>query len=128
MKFIESFHKYVEQLNDDISKKNLEATLINTKLEEMREICATQKVFYIPKIIPIMALLLQKRVYESVQSMLKEMSDLGEANFGFTEKVALFLSIHSNLYMFFSLHSIWRKWTNPLMRNSLPIQEFAFPN
>jgi len=33
--------------------------------------------------------LLQKRVYESVQNMLKEMSELGEANFTLAEKVFL---------------------------------------
>jgi predicted nuclease with TOPRIM domain len=33
-----------EQLSDEINKKKLEGTLLNTKLEEMREICLTQKV------------------------------------------------------------------------------------
>nr|CAD2167326.1 unnamed protein product [Meloidogyne enterolobii] len=59
-----------EQLSEEINKKKLEATLLNTKLEEMKEICLTQK----------------KRVYESVQNMLKEMSELGEANFTLAEK------------------------------------------
>lgn len=61
-----------EQLSEEINKRKLEATLLNTKLEEMREICLTQK----------------KRVYESVQNMLKEMSELGEANFTLAEKFA----------------------------------------
>ncbi|KAF7636437.1 Kinesin-like protein [Meloidogyne graminicola] len=61
-----------DQLSDEINKKKLEATILNTKLEEMREICLTQK----------------KRVYESVQNMLKEMSELGEANFTLPEKFA----------------------------------------
>ncbi|KAL3068382.1 hypothetical protein niasHT_030673 [Heterodera trifolii] len=60
-----------ERLADDISKKNLESTLINTKLEEMRELCVSQK----------------KRVYDSIQSMVKEMADLGETNFAFSEKM-----------------------------------------
>ena len=58
-----------------------------------------KRCFYIPKINRTLALLLQKRVYESVQSMLKEMSDLGEANFGFTEKVALFF-VNIPIYVF----------------------------
>ncbi|CAK5085793.1 unnamed protein product [Meloidogyne enterolobii] len=62
-----------EQLSEEINKKKLEATLLNTKLEEMKEICLTQK----------------KRVYESVQNMLKEMSELGEANFTLAEKELL---------------------------------------
>lgn len=65
-----------DQLNEDINKKNLDVTLLNTKLEEMREICTTQK----------------KRVYESVQNMIKEMSELGEANFVLSDKLAADLS------------------------------------
>uniref|UniRef100_A0A183BVI0 Kinesin-like protein n=1 Tax=Globodera pallida TaxID=36090 RepID=A0A183BVI0_GLOPA len=60
-----------EQLGDDIGRKNLESTLLNTKLEELRELCVTQK----------------KRVYESIQNIVKEMSELGETNFTFSEKM-----------------------------------------
>ncbi|KAI1729238.1 kinesin motor domain-containing protein [Ditylenchus destructor] len=58
-----------EQLSDDIAKKNLEAVELTAKVNEMREICSTQK----------------KRVYENVQSMLRDLSELG-SNYPLPEK------------------------------------------
>uniref|UniRef100_A0A914DCI7 Kinesin-like protein n=1 Tax=Acrobeloides nanus TaxID=290746 RepID=A0A914DCI7_9BILA len=58
---VDQLTKENEQIAEDINRKNLESIDLSARLDEMREICSTQK----------------KRVYENIQTMLRELAELG---------------------------------------------------